>query len=145
MTNTNTEFITLGADVGGKDAFNAFNATNQHVLALRNLIRQECSIASGGLKEIALVLRIDGSVQAWGKCGVDNISLQKKKAFVAADIFVPVEVWSSGVASSIRQFLVDQVVCAVRLVVEDVNLKGLEFNGKPLEDALEKVRRQFLG
>lgn len=135
-------FVTLGADVGGKDAF---NVTNQHVLALRSLLRQKCSKASGGfLKEIALVLRVDGSVQAWGKSGVDNISLQKKKAFVTADIFVPVDVWSTGDASSIRRFLMDQVRCAIRFVIEDVNRQGVALDGKALEDALESVRQLYL-
>ncbi|TXT20454.1 MAG: hypothetical protein FD134_2899 [Gallionellaceae bacterium] len=143
MTNTSSDFVTLGADVGGKDAF---SATNQHVLALRSLLRQECSKASGGiLKEIALVLRVDGSVQAWGKSGVENISFQKMKAFVTADIFVPVDVWSTGDASSIRRFLLDQVACAIRLVVEDVNRQGVALDGKPMKDALENVRRQYLG
>lgn len=139
---TSEDFVTLGADVGGKDAF---NATNQHVLALRNLLRQECSRPSGDLiKEIALVLRIDGSVQAWGKSGVDNISLQKKKTFVTADIFVPVDVWSSGEASGIRRFLFDQVAQAIQLVVENVNRQGVTLEGKALEDALANVRRQYL-
>jgi hypothetical protein len=143
MTNKTSDFVTLGADVGGKDAF---SATNQHVLALRSLLRQECAKASGSfLKEIALVLRVDGSVQAWGKSGVDNISFQKKKAFVTADIFVPVDIWSTGDTSNIRRFLVDQVTCAIRLVVEEVNRQGMISDGKTLEDSLENVRRQYLG
>ncbi|WP_141243638.1 hypothetical protein [Pseudomonas indica] len=140
---TNSDFITLGADVGGKDAF---SATNQHVLALRSLLRQVDSKTSGGvLKEIALVLRVDGSVQAWGKSGVDNISFQKRKAFITADIFVPADVWSAGDAVSIRRFLWDQIMCAIRLVVEYVNRQGISLDGTNLKEALENAGQQYWG
>jgi|GEM_PF-5337029 len=94
MTQLSCDLITLGADVGGKDAF---NATHQHILALRNLLRKiDTSTTNGALKEIALVLRVDGSVQAWGKRGVDNISFLKKKSFVTVDIFVTTDIWLEG-------------------------------------------------
>lgn len=142
MTKASSDFITLGADVGGKDAF---GATNQHILELRGLLRQISSSAFGcTLKEIALVLRVDGSVQAWGKNGVDNIYFQKKKAFVTADIFVSADVWMTGDSSRIRQFLLDQVACAIRLVVENVNQQGVSLNEVDLIEAIEEVRRQYL-
>ncbi len=142
MTNMGSDFVTLGADVGGKDAF---IAVNQHVLGLRTLLRQECFKGTGdSLDEIALVLRVDGSVQAWGKTGIGNISLQKKKRFVTGDIFVPADVWSTGDAVSIRRFLMDQVTYAIRLVVEYVNQEGISLDGESLEDALENVRQLYL-
>lgn len=140
---TGHDFITLGADVGGEDAD---NATQQHVLGLRRLLRQKCSkIASEGLKEIALVLRIDGSVQAWKKSGAENIFFWKKRAYATADIFVPIEVWSNGDASGIRRFLLEEVMSAIRLVVERVNRKGVALEMKAFERALANVKRQYLG
>lgn len=137
-----SDFVTLGADIGGKDAFSVIN---QHVLVLRSLLRQEYSrISKNSLKEIALVLRVDGSVQAWGKSGVDNISFHKKKAYVTADIFVPVHAWSTSDATSVRRFLIDQVACAIRLIVESANQQGIILDRISLENALENVRRQYL-
>lgn len=142
MTNTNNDFVTLGADVGGKDAF---DATNQHVLVLRNLLRQEClAVPREGINEIALVLRIDGSVQAWGESGVGKVSFQKKRAFVTADIFVSIDVWSTGDASNIRRFLVEQVLCAIQLIVDELDRKGIALDGKVFQYALEKVRQLYL-
>ena len=137
------DFVTLGADVGGKDAF---TATNQHVLALRSLLHQECSGSFGSpLKEISLILRVDGSVQSWGKRGVENVTFYKKKSSVTADIFVPVDVWATGDAVSLQLFLVDQVIHAIQLVVEFVNCQGLVLNEKELECALKSVRQKYLG
>jgi len=83
-------------------------------------------------------------VQAWGKRGVENISLLKKKTFVTADIFVPIDVWSKDESISIRQFLFDQVAHAIRLIVEYVNRQGVALEGSALEEALANVKLQYL-
>jgi hypothetical protein len=142
MINFDKDFLTLGADIGGKDAFGVINP---HVLALRALLRQGASgLSCDPIREIALVLRVDGSVQAWGKRGVENISLLKKKTFVTADIFVPIDVWSKDESISIRQFLFDQVAHAIRLIVEYVNRQGVALEGSALEEALANVKLQYL-
>ena len=83
-------------------------------------------------------------MQAWGKRGVENISLLKKKTFVTADIFVPIDVWSKDESISIRQFLFDQVAHAIRLIVEYVNRQGVALEGSALEEALANVKLQYL-
>lgn len=64
MSSETRKLIALGADVGGKDAH---GATHDSVLALRRLLQQKCKGPYGAaVKEFALVLRIDGCVQALG-------------------------------------------------------------------------------
>lgn len=123
MNTKSEDVVSLGADVGGRDAD---AATRQHVIALSKLLRQKCrGTYSDVIKEFALVLRIDGSVQSWGKCGVENVAFQKKKSFVTADIFVPVDVWSAGDVSELRTFLVDQLVQAIKRIGEEAIRKGV--------------------
>src|SRR5690242_2188452 len=86
--------ITLGADVGGRDAHAAITGD---ILALRRLLEQECpGPYSATFDEFALILRIDGSVQSWGRRGVDHIRLQRKLRYAKADIYVPTTAWNAG-------------------------------------------------
>jgi hypothetical protein len=111
MNTESRAIITLGADTGGRDAG---IATSDHILKLRKLLKQECKGPySDIVKEVALVLRIDGSVQSWKKVGVDNVMLQKKRGYVTADIFVPVEAWGPNSALPFPEFLAREVQDAI--------------------------------
>ena len=57
---------------------------------------------------------------------------------------VSIDVWSADDAGKIRLFLFEEVARAIRLGVERVNQRGIELNAKPLERALEKVKRLYL-
>ena len=148
MNSLSSELITLGADVGGKDAF---NATNDDVLALRRLLRgvnQSSPIdidapAHRLLKEISLILRIDGAVQAWGQTGVSNVAINTKRSIATADIFVPAAVWKGEGPFSVRQFLVNQTKMAIRLVTEAARKHGFALNSKHLEYSIEKVAEKY--
>jgi hypothetical protein len=110
------DVVTLGADVGGKDAY---LATNEYVLALRKLLSAECQgFYSDIIKEFALVLRIDGSVQKWGKRGVDNVVINNKKSCATADIFVPIEIWLQGDKAVTKKFIGSGVLEALTKIKE---------------------------
>ena len=108
--------ITLGADVGGRDAD---LATNSHIMLLRRLLAIECvGPYSSVFKEFALVLRIDGSVQSWGKRGIDYNRLQKKSGYATADIFVPKDVWQPTEGSEFRCYVEREVGRAIRQIAD---------------------------
>lgn len=112
---SNTATVTLGADVGGKDAD---AATNADVLALRRCLEAECRGPYGkGFDEFALVLRIDGSVQAWDKRGVGNVRLQRHLRYATADIFVPRSSWSAERTGTFRTYIVEGVTAAIGEIV----------------------------
>lgn len=116
--------VTLGADVGGKDAH---GATHDSVLALRRHLQQKCKGPYGSVvKEFALVLRIDGSVQIWGKSGVENAVFQRKNTFATADIFVPVSDWSGRDTRHIRKVLAVGVVKAIEKLAELAERKKID-------------------
>lgn len=140
MSDTGRVFVSLGADVGGKDAH---VATHEHVLAFRRLLADKCrGPYSETIKEIALVLRIDGSVQAWHKCGVEGVALQKRNSFATADIYVPQNVWRSNDQVAIRGFLAGGVKAAIFEIAEltktlDVDLLR-ENLGRDVHSAIQK-------
>lgn len=135
------DVITLGADVGGKDA-NA--ATCEHVLELRELLNQEClGPYSNTIKEFAIVLRIDGSVQSWGQSGINNIVLQKKRGYITADIFMPKEVWSAGNVRYLRKFLGDKVKSAIIEMAERVKQSKIDLSIEELRRDIDRAINKY--
>ncbi|WP_271008961.1 hypothetical protein [Paucibacter sp. B51] len=131
MSETSKTVITLGADVGGKDAH---EATHAHILAFRRLLSERCTGPySNTIKEIALVLRIDGAIQSWGKQGVEGVALQKKNSFATADIYVPRESWASVDGGVFRSFLAVAVKEAICAVAGCASGKGVDLNAADLD------------
>lgn len=141
MNTENRDVITLGADVGGKDAH---IATHEHVLALRNFLRQECmGPYSDTIQEFALVLRIDGSVQSWGKVGIDNIAFKKRKSYITADIFMPQEVWITQDVVSLRDFLGTEVKKAMLMIGEYAKKQKVSISLDVLSCDLDRAIEKF--
>ncbi|MDZ7653985.1 MAG: hypothetical protein U5L03_16210 [Burkholderiaceae bacterium] len=107
--------VTLGVDVGGKDAH---AATSEVCMELRRALARECQGPYGqSFEEFALVVRIDGSVQSWEKSGVDNVRLQRKSKHATADVFVPQGVWAAG-PGPFRSFLAENIVAAIETIID---------------------------
>lgn len=125
MIDLNCSFITLGAQVGGKYAF---DATNSHILAFRRLLADVCRGPYGDttIKEIALVLRVDGSIQYRGKSGVEGVAIRQKRGYATADIYVPRDAWASGDLTAFRSFLTSGVKVAIAEIAESSRRKGVD-------------------
>jgi hypothetical protein len=135
-------FISLGADVGGKDAH---AATHEHILELRKLLAESCQGQYGKvIKEIALVLRIDGSVQAWHRSGVDGVALQRRNSFATADIYITREIWERTDKESFRSFLADSVRNAVSEVAREAQIRGVSIMHADLDRDLCRAISVFL-
>lgn len=133
--------VTLGADVGGKDAH---EATHAHILAFRKLLDSECKGPySNKIKEIALVLRIDGSVQAWGKNGVEGVAIQKGGTFATADIFVSRDKWASHDVATFRNCLVSGVTAAMTAIAEYARQQGVDLLRENLERDVCRAALKF--
>ncbi|MCG3190495.1 MAG: hypothetical protein LKCHEGNO_03228 [Burkholderiaceae bacterium] len=141
MSDTIRAFVTLGADVGGRDAD---DATNAHVLAFRRLLADACRGSySETIKEVALVLRIDGSVQAWGKRGVEGVALLRKGAFATADIYVTRELWASDDLPAFRKFLGSEVQAAIAAIAERARQRGVDLLRTELERDVHVAAVEF--
>ena len=116
MNNLDTAFITLGAQVGGPDAS---AVTRNHIMNFRILLANECNGSHGeSLSEIALILRIDGSVQSWDRNDVSNVRIQKKARYATADIFMPTAIWKGGNSWEIREFILSGAKVGVETILE---------------------------
>lgn len=136
------EPITLGADVGGKDAH---AATHHEILELRNLLKRGCrGPYSQTIKEFALVLRIDGSVQAWGKSGIEGVKIHKTNSFATADIFVPRDVWANDGAHAFRHFLGSEVRGAIGEIVDHAQARGFDVYREAIERDVNIVIDRFV-
>jgi hypothetical protein len=141
MSATSRPFISLGADVGGKAAH---DATHVHVLAFRRSLADACRGSYGGtIKEIALVLRIDGSIQAWGKCGVEGVALQRKRTFATADIYVSRDAWASNDPPAFKSFLAACVNQAIAEIAKHARHQGVGLSWEQLERDVQLAIKDF--
>lgn len=122
---TKTAAITLGADVGGKDAY---EVTRKSVHALRRLLAQECiGPYSAKINECALLLRIDGEVQSWGRRGMHDVVLSDRRRRITADIYVPSTEWS-GSERNFAEFLAEEVTQTLLTICADAKAKWSDFD-----------------
>jgi len=141
-TSEERESITLGADVGGKDAH---VATNEHILALRKLLREECCGGySTNIKEFSLVLRIDGCVQAWGMSGADNFAYRKKSSYATADIYLPKDAWEGKSPNAFRRVLASEVKGAINRLAEYIQGQGISVAIDDLNHDIDQALGRFL-
>ncbi|HET6159115.1 MAG TPA: hypothetical protein VFE34_12265 [Dongiaceae bacterium] len=134
--------ITLGAQMGGKDAD---AATDVDILALRRLLEQECpGPYSSAFNEFALVLRVDGSIDSWGRRGVDHVRLQRKLRYATADIYVPMSAWNTREVGAFRGFLAAEVESAIRVIGERVRKAKIAIDSERLLHDVQRATAQFL-
>lgn len=136
--------ISLGAQVGGRDAD---GATSNHVLSLRKLLTTDClGPYSAVIDELGIVLRIDGSIQSWGRSGVDNVFIRTTRRIATADIYVPCEVWAREDAGEyFCKFLSDNVRDAIEAIVRQALKKKIEIQRDDLLHDVDLAMSKFLG
>ena len=136
------DVISITVDVGGKDAH---EATQKHILALRKLLHLNCSRShTSAVKEFALLLRIDGSVHAWGKNCVDNAIIQRRNGCAMADIYLSHESWFGVGDRRIREQLGASVRSAVDLIVELAGREKIDIDADRLRRDVGVALAQFL-
>ncbi len=137
MTNTR---ITLGADVGGTAAH---QATNACILELRKLLTTSQGPHSDDVDELAIVLRIDGDVTAWGFEGADKLRLARKQRYVTVDIGVPQARWADE--AGFRTYLALQARSGLEAMIARLKSAGLDFKEAPFWRSVDDVLREFQG
>src|SRR5690242_3405491 len=86
-------YISFGVQAGDKESNTVVAPL---YMRLRKLLEEKCSRGYGEeLKELAFVLRIDGTIWHWEKSGCDNLRA-KKNGEATIDIFMPLDVWKGG-------------------------------------------------
>jgi len=110
------DVIWLSAEVGGPDASLALN---EHILALRKLLRAKCKGPYSSIIEIFdFSLVINGSVLTWRSEDASKVGLQRKKTLAVVDIFFPHDQWVGCDFSTLRANLAAGVLAAVEKLPE---------------------------
>jgi hypothetical protein len=134
--------VSIGAHIGGKDAYAVVKVPNQK---LKNLIHQYClGPYSNSLTEFGLVLRIDGALDAWGKTGVENIKLLGKKTRVQAEVYIPRSAWDGSSDIPYSKYICAVVRGAISDCVDHVEKRGVNVTRQELFSDLDKAIEEFL-
>ncbi len=133
--------ITLGAQIGGEEAF---ERTNKHILELRRLLARHCTEAfSPDVDEIALILRVDGEAQKFGLRGAGRPKLRKKQRFIEIEKGVPRASWAGHSTHSFRKILVKNIEHSVELCFSELVRSGVSINTRGLLEGLGKAKSDF--
>lgn len=139
MDTNKMDSVSLGADVGGRDAF---EATEGEVLKLRRALIRSClSAHNGTVSEIALVLRIDGNIQSWGKVGVDNIVFKDGKKRVEADIFVTSDVWKKK--GLFREYMIKTLIGIPAAIAEKAQKRKVVFDSESWSADISRATSEY--
>ena len=90
------------------------------------------------------MLRIDGSVQAWGKRGVEGVALRRKGAFATADIYVSRDVWASDDLPAFKRFLASEVKEAIAAIAERASHRSVSLLRDDLERDVHRAALKFI-
>jgi hypothetical protein len=139
---SNTQsYISLGVQAGDEKADVIIKP---FYIKLRKLLSEKCSRGYGEkFKELAFVLRIDGTIWHWEKSGCDNLRV-KKSGEATIDIFMPIDIWTQANNSLIQQFLFEEIKKGFSLMIERLVSKGIMFEKDNLITDFESAMASFV-
>jgi hypothetical protein len=133
--------ITFGVQAGDAQAD---SAVSTHYLELRRLLARRCNNSySDVIDEFAPILRIDGEIWSWNKRGCENFRIQKKSRYATFDVFMPVDIWSQGQGSRIRDYLITQLIEGFQTIIKRAEKAGIAIDKAQLNKDLAGVAREF--
>jgi hypothetical protein len=113
--------ITIGCQGGGPETapvgrskVNLYHALARHVK----------STHCDAIDEFGVVLRVDGSLDKFGREGITRLRFAKKRRYITVDIQIPESVWTPLGDLELRQYLGAQVSAAVRVCVTRLQKDG---------------------
>ena len=140
MTATRHEYITLGGQMGDREAY---AAVSPYSLKLRKLLAEKCCRGYGpNFREMAYVLRVDGTGWHWEKSGCAGVRVTKSGA-ATVDIYMPVDVWKAG-GASIRNFLAEHVKQGFELMLSRLISKKISLDSEGLSADFMAAVNEFL-
>ena len=142
MTELELFKVTLGVQAGDEVSD---NVVEPYYMLLRRLLRDKCNHDYGSIiKELAFVLRIDGSIWHWEKYGCDHLRLQKKSGYATVDVFMPIEVWQGEDDKKLKVFFVTQFSEGFGLMLAKILKTGIEINDKKLTADFNSAIKDFI-
>lgn len=134
--------MTLGAQIGGKDAF---EKTHSSVVLLRRLLGEFCvGPYSTEIDEFAPVIRIDGKIQQFGFKGLKNLRRSKKDRYITVDVGFVKEDWSHHDELAFRKVLLERVQAAIDAFLKRLSHDRVFVDQEALLNDLSEVKASYL-
>lgn len=124
-----TEFISIGADIGGPEAV---LLSNLKVPFIQELRRKLTSTHCSAIDQYEIVLRVDGSLAKFGPEGLARLRFAKSRRYITIDIQVPESVWQSLSHCELKEYLVRQVQLALEACISRLVKEGFEVDHQKL-------------
>jgi hypothetical protein len=138
----NKSYITFGAQMGD---VNADRAVGPHLVELSVLLKRYCQYSyCDGIDELAPVLRVYGKIWHFGLEGCEKMRLSKKHRYITVDIGMPQSKWENKKPSSIKSFLINQLIIALELMIKRLKKETYIVHETELWADIRKVKEQFL-
>ncbi|WP_108670431.1 hypothetical protein [Peribacillus acanthi] len=135
-------YITLGADIGGRDAA---KVVEPYLNELVELLDRFCNKRySSQLDEFAPFLRVDGDVCSWNFEGCEKLRLSKKHRYITVDIGMPRSKWEGIGEKEIKEYLINNLKEALELIVNRLKKERYPVNDNVLWVDFGKVKEEFL-
>lgn len=117
-----TDAISIGVQIGGPEAVIVGDAKVGLYQALaRHMTGTHCL----AIDSYELVLRVDGSLQAFGDEGLAKLRFAKKRRYITVDIQIPEAVWTTKSQAQLRHYLLAQVGKALELCISHLQRSGV--------------------
>jgi hypothetical protein len=117
---------------------------DEKVLFYRALTEHVTSSHCSAIEEFALVLRVDGSLMAYGDEGITRVRFAKARRSITADIQIPKLVWLGMSRAELRLYLVKQVKAAVAACVSRLRANKCVIEASGLDAEIEAAAKAYL-
>jgi hypothetical protein len=136
-----SDAISIGADVGGPEPCLLIK---HKVTLYETLARHVSGTHCPCIDAYALVLRIDGSLDSFGKEGFSRLRLARSQRTVTVDIQVPTSVWRPQTDAQAKAYLVKCVGGAIALCVERLVQAKCSVDAECLQQQMNNAFSEFL-
>ena len=114
---------------------------NQTVLEFRRILVEHLNkIYCDPAREIAIVIRVDGSITKFGFTGVEKPKLRRD--YIEVNIGIPETEWSMG-STNFRKLLLEYISDALNEVIQKCKENKISINESSLKNDFAKVVERF--
>jgi hypothetical protein len=117
---------------------------DEKVLLYRALTEHLTSSHCSAIDEIALVLRVDGSLTVYGDEGVARVRFTKARRYITADIQIPRSVWLEMSRVELRTYLVTQIKAAISACLSRLRAAKCVVATDQLDAEIEAATKAYL-
>ena len=136
-----SSFISIGAQIGGPEncPIGDLKVPLYHLLS-KHVTSTHCT----SIDEFSIVLRVDGTLQKFGKEGLARLRFSKIRRYITVDVQIPEEIWKPLNIEESKQYLVKQVVLALTECVARLKKEKIAVEENTLFSQLSAAINEYL-